>query len=362
MADDAIILSSDDSDDSSDASLSLPDPPPNKAKGILKDTNIQDFFKIKRCRGRPKKKSMDGASSKKPPSRGRVIQANSYISVASADVEQDQPATQLKKVKTQRTNWAYGEKAGQLEKAVHDWDAGNHYDEFNGMELSLVRFANRRGIPPHTFQKYAHKDKSKRRALGSSMGNPTTMSVDEQEFIAQVTARADRGNDPKSRKETIDCMQELRPTLRRKQLENHWDRTALPRAVAKGILKKRAVIAQATTTKRNAITVPQQFRWHRIMDAAFNLLRTRNTGRCRKSGKTFGEVIHHFLIGGDETGVQASAGNDKVYGDKSRKKQEKTLQDSLDSISVYRTGTLAGNTGPTSFIMKGVIRKSNVTR
>ena len=35
---DAIILSSDDSDDSSDASLSLADPPPKKAKGILKAT------------------------------------------------------------------------------------------------------------------------------------------------------------------------------------------------------------------------------------------------------------------------------------------------------------------------------------
>ena len=44
MADDAIILSFDDSDDFSNSSLSLADPPPKKAKGILKATNIQDFF------------------------------------------------------------------------------------------------------------------------------------------------------------------------------------------------------------------------------------------------------------------------------------------------------------------------------
>ena len=61
---------------------------------------------------------MDGASSKKPPSGGGVIQANSSISVASANVEKDQPATKLKKVKTKRTNWAYGEKAAQLHQSL----------------------------------------------------------------------------------------------------------------------------------------------------------------------------------------------------------------------------------------------------
>jgi hypothetical protein len=56
-----------------------------------------------------------------------------------------------------------------------------------------------------------------------------------------------------------------------------------------------------TTTKRSGITLSQQFRWHTTYDSALDELRRRNTGLCNKTGKTFGELIQHFIVGGDET-------------------------------------------------------------
>jgi hypothetical protein len=40
-------------------------------------------------------------------------------------------------------------------------------------------------------------------------------------------------------------------------------------------------------------------------EAGLNKLRELNTGQCNLTGKTFGELIRHFIIGGDETCMHA---------------------------------------------------------
>lgn len=111
--------------------------------------------------------------------------------------------------------------------------------------------------------------------------------------------------------------------------------------------------------KRSAITVKQQFRWHKMVDGVLNLLRHVNTGVCRLTGKTFGEVMHHFVVGGDETCFQASdVGDAMVIAEHGNKKAEKKCQDSRESITLYQTGTVGGSTGPTAFLMKGKTKRS----
>ena len=117
--------------------------------------------------------------------------------------------------------------------------------------------------------------------------------------------------------------------------------------------------AQATTIKRSAITVEQQFRWHHTYEQALNLLRARNTGVCKETGKTFGEVIHHFIIGGDETGMSGSDGNVEIVGSVEKKKHEATNMDSRVSITMYRTGSVAGSNGPTAFLLSGVNKRKH---
>jgi hypothetical protein len=121
------------------------------------------------------------------------------------------------------------------------------------------------------------------------------------------------------------------------------------------IVKAKAVVAQQTTTKRSNITVPQQYRWHQTYEHSLDELRHNNTGMCRISGKNFSERIRCFVTAGDETNLMVSDDNRgvKVIGAANRKKHEKKSAYCRSSISLYRTGAVAGDTGPTIFLMKG---------
>jgi hypothetical protein len=54
---------------------------------------------------------------------------------------------------------------------------------------------------------------------------------------------------------------------------------------------------QATTSNRMNINVAQQYCWHCAVDEVYDLQRTKNTGLCKLSGKSFGEVMPNFIIG-----------------------------------------------------------------
>jgi len=128
------------------------------------------------------------------------------------------------------------------------------------------------------------------------------------------------------------------------------------------LIKKKPVVAQATTTKRSAITVEQQFRWHRTYEGALNEMCRRNQGLCHLTGLTFGEVMHHFITGGDKTSFMASEdGSIRVIGSVGNRKTEKQMSDSRQSITMYRTGSVAGDTGPTVFLLKGQRKKAGYT-
>jgi hypothetical protein len=94
-----------------------------------------------------------------------------------------------------------------------------------------------------------------------------------------------------------------------------------------------------------------------ICESSLDDLYRRKTGVCHLSGKTFGEMIHFFITGGDETNLLASKNSRsvKVVGAAGRKKHEKTA-DCRSSISLYRTGCVTGDTGTKVLLMKGKTR------
>jgi hypothetical protein len=222
-----------------------------------------------------------------------------------------------------------------MQCAVEDWDDGKGIDK-KGDKLTLDQFANLCGIKPDAFQKHACVDRNKRRALGSQVGRKAKLSTDDQEFIVQLTARCDCANGPGGCKETIDAMQNLRPDLSHCQLANHWDHAACQKARRDGLLKRNTVKAQATTAKRDAMTLSQQRCWHCAVDDACSVLQIRNAGRCKLTGESFGEVMHHFIVAGgdgDMAGSQASDGKDRVHGEQKKKKHhETTSHDSCEGI------------------------------
>ena len=92
------------------------------------------------------------------------------------------------------------------------------------------------------------------------------------------------------------------------------------------------------------------------------MLRKKNTGKCNKSGETFGELIEHFLIGLDKTCLIADANGDmKIIGKFGRRKHEKMAGDCRASATMCRTVTNGGSNAPTVFLMEGKNRRSSFT-
>ncbi len=119
---------------------------------------------------------------------------------------------------------------------------------------------------------------------------------------------------------------------------------------------------QATTSDCTNISLGQQFCWHRLIDEEYDLLRTSNTGCCKRSGKTFGEVMGHFIVGFNKMCLMSDVHGDlRIFGSADKKKNEKLLQDSRMSITVVRTGTVAGDTRATIFLLKGTKKRAFFT-
>ena len=125
----------------------------------------------------------------------------------------------------------------------------------------MKSFASIVGIPYKTFYDYANSNKGKRKVLGATVGRKRSFTADEEQFAVDVVRRYDRGNDGKNKRQCIDLLHDLRPDLKRKSVANCFDRTIRPShgSTLTGIIK-----ANATTVKRTAITVPQQWRWHTV--------------------------------------------------------------------------------------------------
>jgi hypothetical protein len=234
----------------------------------------------------------------------------------------------------------------------------------DGEEIEDLRvYANLVDVPYDTIYKYVHPDVDKRRILGNGeRGRKKLMGDDDVKFVAETLCRLDRANDGASTKEGIDIVIDLVPHLSREQAQRQLTRRVIPEGNNSQILKKNLQKVQATTSLRVNLNIPQQYCWHVAVDGDFKVLREKNIGLCKKSGKTFGEVMAHFIIGLDEMCIMSDAhGTLTVIGSFDKKKYEKLLQDSRVSITIIRTGTAAGTTGPTIFLLKGTKVKAAYT-
>ena len=149
-----------------------------------------------------------------------------------------------------------------------------------------------------------HSDPSKRQALGSQVGAKPLINEKSAVFVVDVLRRRDRGNEGFSNIEAASMVVDLHPELTSRQVHLHLRiRIALPQCIhiaslwcvvpsrsfldfafpdcaawssqASGALRKtirptfskvltNIVKAQASTSKRSAVTVPQQYRWHTV--------------------------------------------------------------------------------------------------
>jgi hypothetical protein len=323
--------------------------------------NYSYFKRPKRSRGRPQKAgnlatdeiTLEGLQVNE---KQRAVPAPSTYSKKPQPKAPPVTESSKKAVKATRVNWSKDDAKQKLENAVSDWeDECSKALDSNGESLKLVQeYSNVVGIPYNALKKYVSADVSKRRVIGrKGVGRQPIVPKKDQHFVADVLAQKDRGNDGATPSEALDMINDLHPELSREQMvRDHFRNTLKPNHPH--LLKLKSAVAQATTTKRTAITVTQQYRWYKTIDEAYNFTREENTGKCNLTGKTFGELMHHFITGGDETCIMACKdGYVRIVGARGKKKYKKRTSDSRASITMYRTGSVAGKTGPMVFLMKG---------
>ena len=236
-----------------------------------------------------------------------------------------------------------------MSDAVHEWD--NARPLMDKVPISMNLFDTQKGIPTATLHDCAVSDKKKRKPSGGHVGRPSILSNHQFKVLCQVAIWADRANQGLTPAQLQAKMQTLTPGITMKQAQNH-QRTFKIRH--DGRLKCKAVRAQKTLSKRSQCTVAHQYRWFKTVDQAFKFLRENNTGLCRRTGLTFGEVMEHFIISGDETNLIANPdGEMKTIGEFGRRKHEKKVSDCCSSATMFRTGTSGGNNGPMVFVMAG---------
>ena len=290
-----------------------------------------------------------GASSSSSSARLSSAGSSSADSSSAGPTGGKRASAAIVGVKLKRTNWGRGEPLARMTKAVADWDAKTGEILETDVTMSLRSYAKCVNIQFESLYDYCRPQKGKRKVLGSSVGNPPLFDIKLEQFAVDVMRRHDRGNDGLDRRDCIDLLHEMKPGSKRKHIMDAFDRTVRPRhkEVLTGIIK-----ANATTSKRTAITVPQQFRWHSTIDHSLAFLREKNIG-VTPDGKSFGEVIDHFVLGGDETCFLASAGSVGIIGDKKKPKHDLPTGQDRTSATVYRMGSSAGATGPTAFLPPG---------
>ena len=180
--------------------------------------------------------------------------------------------------------------------------------------LSIFKFSHSKGISPYTFQKYACKDKVKRGKVGVQDGRKAIVSTKNTDLLANIVVRAERANGGLARQESISTLQDLDPKLTRIQAQRYFNLTFFKKNAGK--VKKRIVKLQLTSKTRNQITAAQQYQWFKKYQEGLDSLRKKNTRRCSNPGRHFGEVIQHFIIGGNKTCLIADTDGDvKIVGD-----------------------------------------------
>jgi hypothetical protein len=208
--------------------------------------DLRGFFKPKPTAGR-KKKRPRGPAPAPPP----------YTGPLPAAARKTKPAvvkTKKPKVKMTRTNWALPANQEILQQAIDDWlNKTGECEEHHSMR----EFAALCGIPKGTFSNYVTGNAANRNVVGKGVGRPALFTAEDVQVVVDTIKRSDRGHDGMSIPQVHRMCEALRPDLEHKQVVNAMTRTVRP-AQKKQLTGK--VKAQATTTKRSAINIPQQYR------------------------------------------------------------------------------------------------------
>ena len=201
---------------------------------------------------------------------------------------------------------------------------------------TVFNVLQRIGRKPITYENFFP---DKKRALLSNL---------QVKYVEDIIIKRDTANLGIPRKEVIQVISDLGQAKSFVQAENHLD--YLIRAKRLTYLKRleRVVSAQANTTERSQICVPQQYRWHMMIEAEWEDLRRTNSP-C----DIFIRYAHYFQLNLDETCFLCNEGELRIIFDNDKPRHDKNCSDLRFSITVLRVGSAAGVNGPVIFLEYG---------
>jgi hypothetical protein len=166
-----------------------------------------------------------------------------------------------------------GEGLEKMTDAVKAWE--DEQRKPAEQQMSMKKFAKAREIPFSTLQNHVCPDDSKRIKLGSSVGKTSIISSVDQKIIVDVLIRNDRANEGVGVDGAVDILEQMLPQYTHEQLDRSFRRTVRPKNEER---LTGPVSAQKTTTQRSAITVAQQWRWHKVNLILINYFRSSSRG------------------------------------------------------------------------------------
>ena len=182
--------------------------------------------------------------------------------------------------------------------------------------------------------------------------HPPLLTGEQVTFLQEAILSRDNSNNPMSRHEVVHMISELSQCFDLLKSKNHFDYLIREKRLTQLKRGGRVTTAQATTTKRSAITKEQQWRWHLLYDTTFAELKKLN--ELDGTGVTFDEVSEHFVGNIDESCFMANQdGSVKVVASAAKRKTEANRDDCRCSITSLRSGNAAGDQGPFIFLAKG---------
>jgi hypothetical protein len=206
------------------------------------------FFSAKKSPGRP---------AKKTPKSGRPAAEKAPAPAAAQEAAAVKP--KAKKPKATRTSYSKGEGLMKMTNAIAAWEVEQLKTPEARMSMHL--FAEVYDIPFITLQTHITPNDSKHIKLGSGVGRKPILDDQWEAVIVDVLILKDRANEGASVGEAVNILELMCPEYSRKQLDQASRRTVRPQYSER---TTDPIAAQATTTKRTAITPAQQWRWNKV--------------------------------------------------------------------------------------------------
>ena len=315
--------------------------------------------------GRPKKRqSGPGRSLKKTVPAADPATAAPRVGTPAALLASPQLLQRPKKKAQTYHCWTSGKGLEIVRSLVREWLdlPGPRTTRIKVEGMSQRRFMKaakaKFGIPRSSLYPYLLNDREKRRPIGGDerggQGHKQILSKEQRQLVIETIQLRDRQNQGMSRRDAIALIQDVAPGATKAQAQNTWAHTVKPGAQKNNQLTG-TVTAQKTTSKRSNINIPQQLRFHNLVEGCDKRHIEQNLDD--DSGVDFASVQKFFKVNLDEQNFMASDGKVRIIGDKGIKKHETELSDSRVSCTALFVGSAGDTKGPVQLLLAGRERK-----